>query len=60
MPRFGINSVKRCSLKVLGVAVTLGLAGCISSSNPPPPPSTTVVVPSGSAVCPDGTAPPCP
>lgn len=38
----------------------LTLAGCISSSSPPPPAKTTVVVPSGStAVCSDGTKPPC-
>ncbi|HYB55116.1 MAG TPA: hypothetical protein VEK12_03025 [Alphaproteobacteria bacterium] len=37
-----------------------GMAGCISSSSPPPPPSTTIIVPSGAtAVCADGTAPPC-
>lgn len=40
--------------------LSLGVAGCISSSNPSPPASTTVVVPQGStAVCSDGTAPPC-
>jgi hypothetical protein len=40
--------------------LALGVAGCISSSNPSPPASTTVVVPNGStAVCSDGTAPPC-
>lgn len=38
----------------------LGVAGCISSSNPPPPDHTTIVVPQGStAVCANGTAPPC-
>jgi hypothetical protein len=40
--------------------LSLGLAGCISSSNPSPPANTTIVVPNGSnAVCTDGTAPPC-
>ncbi len=40
--------------------LSLGVAGCISSSNPSPPANTTIIVPSGStAVCADGTAPPC-
>lgn len=40
--------------------LSFGIAGCISSSNPSPPPSTTVIVPNGAtAVCTDGTAPPC-
>jgi len=40
----------------------LALGGCLSfsSSNPPPPANTTVVVPQGStAVCANGTQPPC-
>ena len=37
--------------------LTLGVAGCISSSNPSPPPSTTIVIPPGaSVVCPNGSA----
>jgi len=57
--------VSRKGLGVKGVAIALlllplFLAGCISSSSPSPPASTTVVVPSGAtAVCADGTAPPC-
>ena len=46
----------------LVVLLPLALGGCLSfsSSNPPPPKSTTVVVPPGStAVCSDGSAPPC-
>jgi hypothetical protein len=37
------------------------LAGCISSSSPAPPArNTTIIVPPGStAVCSNGTAPPC-
>ena len=60
MQRFGIDSVKRLRPRLFWIALTLGLAGCISSSNPSPPPSTTVVVPPAVAACPDGTAPPCP
>lgn len=44
------------------VLLPLALGGCLSfsSSNPPPPASNTVVVPPGSsAVCANGTAPPC-
>jgi hypothetical protein len=38
------------------VPLTLGVAGCISSSNPSPPPSTTIVIPQGAAVvCPNGS-----
>jgi len=38
------------------VLVTLGVAGCVSSSNPSPPPSTTIVLPQGAAVvCPNGS-----
>lgn len=61
MRRIGIEDLKGRYLLLLGLALCLGVAGCISSSNPSPPPSsTTVVVPSGSAVCPNGQAPPCP
>ncbi len=36
------------------VPLTLGVAGCISSSNPPPP--ATIVIPQGAAVvCPNGS-----
>ena len=44
------------------VLFPLALGGCLSfsSSNPPPPASNTVVVPPGSsAVCANGTQPPC-
>lgn len=45
---------------LLLLPLSLGVAGCISSSSPSPPASTTVVVPSGStAICSDGTQPPC-
>jgi hypothetical protein len=47
---------------LLPFLLPLLLGGCLSfsSSNPPPPSHTTVVVPSGStAVCANGTAPPC-
>jgi hypothetical protein len=63
-----VRAAGRKGLGVKGVAVasllllplSFGIAGCISSSSPSPPASTTVVVPSGtSAVCADGTAPPC-
>jgi len=50
-------------LALLAVAVPLLFSGCISLSSSPsqPAPNTTVVVPQGStAVCADGTAPPCP
>jgi hypothetical protein len=49
-------------MRLLPLLLTLLLGGCLSlsSSNPPPPSHTTVVVPPGStAVCPNGTAPPC-
>jgi hypothetical protein len=37
--------------------LTLGVAGCISSSNPSPPPSTTVIIPPGATVvCPNGSS----
>ena len=53
-----IKSVAIASLVLLPLC--LGVAGCISSSSPSPPPSTTIVVPNGAtAVCTDGTAPPC-
>jgi hypothetical protein len=56
--RLGVKRVAIASLLLL--PLSLGIAGCISSSSPSPPASTTVVVPSGStAVCADGTAPPC-
>ena len=53
--------LKRIALSSLFLLpLSLGVAGCISSSNPSPPASTTVVVPSGStAICSDGTSPPC-
>ncbi|HTH18014.1 MAG TPA: hypothetical protein VL974_15250 [Magnetospirillum sp.] len=62
MRRIGIEHVKGRHLKFLWLALSLGVAGCISSSNPSPPPpsSTTVVVPPGSTVCSNGHAPPCP
>ncbi len=44
------------------VLLPLALGGCLSfsSSNPPPPANNTVVVPQGStAVCANGTQPPC-
>jgi hypothetical protein len=47
---------------LLVLLASFGLAGCtFSSSNPPPPAQgTTIVVPPGStAVCANGTAPPC-
>lgn len=54
----GVKSVAVASLLLL--SLSLGVAGCVSSSSPSPPASTTVVVPSGAtAVCSDGTAPPC-
>jgi len=40
----------------------LALAGCVSfsSSNPPPPAQSTIIVPSGAtAICADGSQPPC-
>jgi hypothetical protein len=52
----------RYLMRLLPLLLTLLLGGCLSlsSSNPPPPSHTTVVVPPGStAVCPNGTAPPC-
>jgi hypothetical protein len=37
--------------------LTLGIAGCISSSNPSPPPSATVIIPPGATViCPNGSS----
>jgi len=54
----GVKAVAIASLLLL--PLSLGVAGCVSSSSPSPPASTTVVVPSGAtAVCADGTAPPC-
>jgi hypothetical protein len=51
------------ALRLMLLALLLGLSGCLSfsSSNPPPPKTnTTIVVPQGSSVvCPNGTAPPC-
>lgn len=47
---------------LLALAVPMLLSACISLSSSPsqPAPNTTVVVPQGSsAVCADGTAPPC-
>jgi hypothetical protein len=62
----GVSSRKGLGVKGVAIAsllllpLSLGVAGCISSSSPSPPASTTVVVPSGAAaVCSDGTAPPC-
>ena len=49
-------------LSWLVILLPLALAGCLSfsSSSPPPPANNTVVVPPGStAVCANGTAPPC-
>ena len=49
-------------LVLVALLITFGLAGCTYSSSSPPPPAqgTTVVVPPGStAVCANGTAPPC-
>ena len=47
-------------LSPLVLAVPLALGGCISVTREAPPPTTTVVVPQGStAVCSNGTAPPC-
>lgn len=47
---------------LLVLLIPVALAGCISfsSSSPRPPASNTIVVPPGStAVCPNGSAPPC-
>jgi hypothetical protein len=49
-------------VRLLILLLPLALGGCLSfsSSDPPPPSHTTVVVPPGStAVCANGTAPPC-
>jgi hypothetical protein len=50
-------------LTLLFLLLPLALAGCLSfsSSNPPPPQQhSTIVVPPGStAICANGTAPPC-
>lgn len=44
---------------MLVLLLPFALSACISSSDPPPP-STTIVVPAGTtAVCSDGTQPPC-
>jgi len=59
------NETGETPMRVLRLALLLpfALGGCLSfsSSNPPPPKqNTTIVVPPGStAVCADGTAPPC-
>ncbi len=49
-------------LSLLLLLASFGLAGCTYSSSSPPPPAqgTTIVLPPGStAVCANGTAPPC-
>jgi len=48
-------------IQAAALALLFALSGCVSSSSPSPPEhNTTVVVPSGStAVCSDGTRPPC-
>jgi len=48
-------------IEAAALAMLIALAGCVSSSSPSPPEhNTTVIVPPGStAVCSDGTAPPC-
>jgi hypothetical protein len=49
-------------LALLALLACVGLGGCTYSSSSPPPPAagTTVVIPSGAtAVCANGTAPPC-
>jgi hypothetical protein len=59
---YGSNCCRGCLMRLLSVLLTLLIGGCVSfsSSNPPPPSHTTVVVPPGTtAVCPDGSAPPC-
>ncbi|MGH7043757.1 MAG: hypothetical protein ACREFY_16745 [Acetobacteraceae bacterium] len=46
-------------LSWLAILLPLALGGCFVT-NPPPPAHTTVVVPQGStAVCANGSAPPC-
>lgn len=61
MSTIGPRTLTRIALASLVLLpLSLGLGGCISSSNPNPPANTTIIVPSGStAVCADGTAPPC-
>jgi hypothetical protein len=49
-------------LALLTLLASVGLAGCTYSSSSPPPPAqgTTIVLPPGStAVCANGSAPPC-
>src|ERR1700733_7606657 len=57
----GIAGGYRMRISLLGLLfIMVGLSGCISSSDPSPPASTTIVVPLGStAVCPNGSQPPC-
>jgi hypothetical protein len=44
----------------LALAAPLLLGGCISVTRESPPPTSTVVVPQGStAICSNGTQPPC-
>jgi len=46
----------------VSILLPLALGACVSfsSSSPPPPAQATVVVPPGAtAICADGTAPPC-
>jgi hypothetical protein len=54
------SRLRAAAVSLLLLPLASGLAGCISSSNPPPPANNTIIVPSGStAICADGTQPPC-
>ncbi|HMA50411.1 MAG TPA: hypothetical protein VKP60_11695 [Magnetospirillaceae bacterium] len=52
-----MNLLKSLSFAAVALAGVLSLASCISSNSPP---RETIIVPQGSsAVCSDGTRPPC-